>query len=259
MKRIFTVVALAIMSLSMAQTKSTGIVNLIPGMTAKLDLDNGSSTATLTLTGPSDRWFALSFKDSFPVVEGEPSGMGAGNDLVWYNGTTLVDGVQNGTGVVPTEDTTNNWTVVSNSETSGVRTIIATRVFNTGDSQDFTFNYSDTHIDFASARRTTASYNFGSHGGNIGVSLNNDLSETMGVNDLDYANFKVLPNPVKETFSIQTQKEIHSVRIYDINGKQVMSLKSTANYNISKLPNGIYFIEVLRIDGKSFIEKIIKQ
>lgn len=259
MKKIVTILALAVASISMAQTKSTGIVTLISGMTAQLDLNNATTTATLTLTGPADRWFALAFKDSFPVVEGEPSGMGVGNDLVWYNGTTLVDAVQNGTGEEPTDDTTNNWTVVTNTEAGGVRTIVATRPFNTGDSQDFTFDYADTDIDFAAARRTTASYSLGSHGGNRDVFLNNTLTETMGVGDVNQlSKIKLAPNPANETFSIQSQKEIQSIKIYDMSGKHVMSAKATANYNISNLPQGVYFVEVLRVDGQSSLEKLIK-
>ncbi|MCY1364766.1 hypothetical protein D9M69_515860 [compost metagenome] len=85
-----------------AQTKTTGTVNLLSGMTAKLDLNSTNSTATLTLTGPSDRWFALQF-GSF--AEGQ--GMESGQDVVYYNGTTLVDAVHNGVGTAPSADTNN--------------------------------------------------------------------------------------------------------------------------------------------------------
>lgn len=260
MKKIFTILALAIVSISMAQTKSTGVVALISGMTVSLDLNNTNTTATLTITGPSDRWFAVAFKDSFPIVDGEPSGMGIGNDMVWYNGTTLVDAVQNGTGEDATDDTTNNWTTVSNTVTGGVRTIIATRAFNTGDSQDFTFDYNDADIDFAAARRTSASYSLGNHGNNRGVFLNNTFTETMGIGEVtQLSKIKLAPNPTNETFSIQSQQEIKSIKIYDMSGKHVMSAKAVANYNISNLPQGVYFVEILRMDGESSLEKLIKK
>lgn len=149
-----------------AQSKATAVVNLTTGMTAKLELNNATSTATLTFTGPSDRWFALqigSFTNS--------GGMQEGADVVYWNGTTLVDAVHNGVGAVPTIDT-NSWT--SSSTVSGTtRTIIATRAFNTGSSDDFTFVYADANIDFAWAKASSATNTLNNHGGNRGYSLNN--------------------------------------------------------------------------------------
>jgi len=155
-----------------AQSKTTGVVNLTAGMTAKLDLNNTTATATLTLTGPSDRWFALQF-GSFA----NGGGMGSGQDLVYYNGTTLVDAVHNGIGVTPSSDGTNNWTVTSNTVAGGTRTVVATRPFNTGSAEDHTFVYSNNDIDFAYAKSASASYGLAYHGaGNRGYALNRTFS-----------------------------------------------------------------------------------
>ncbi|MFL9845023.1 Ig-like domain-containing protein [Flavobacterium rhizosphaerae] len=148
-----------------AQSKSTGVVTLGAGMTAKLDLNNANTTATLTLTGSSDRWFALQF-GSF----GTGQGMANGQDMVYYNGTTLIDGHMVGVGNTPQTDT-NNWTVTSNTVSGTTRTIVATRAF-AGGTNDFTFSYSDTTIDFAYARCANASFVFSNHGGNRGYALN---------------------------------------------------------------------------------------
>jgi len=150
-----------------AQTKTTGIVSLMTGMTAKLDLNNTNATATLTFTGPSDRWFALQF-GSFATG----GGMQDGQDVVYYNGTTLVDGVHNGVGATPSTDT-NNWTVTSNTVAAGTRTIIATRPFTTGSADDYQFVYSETSIDFAYSRYGSAGYTLAYHGANRGYDLNN--------------------------------------------------------------------------------------
>ncbi len=148
-----------------AQSKTTGTVNLQTGMTAKLDLDNGTSTATLTFTGPSDKWFALQF-GSFSGSQGMASGM----DVVYYNGTTLVDGYMQGQGIAPATDT-NNWTVSSNTVSGSTRTIVATRAF-AGGTNDFTFNYSDANIDFAYARNNSTGYTMAGHGSFRGYKLN---------------------------------------------------------------------------------------
>ena len=145
MKNKITLLLLIGVSLLSAQQKSTGVVTLSTNMAATLTLDNGTSTATLSLTGPNDRWFALQF-GSFT------GGMAAGSDLVYWDNVTLVDARHVGIGSTPTTDATNNWTITSNlnnSPSAGLRTIVATRAFNTGDANDFTFNFSDTSIDFA--------------------------------------------------------------------------------------------------------------
>ncbi|MHA3789829.1 Ig-like domain-containing protein [Flavobacterium hauense] len=150
-----------------AQSKATAVVNLSTGMTAKLELNNATSTATLTFTGPSDRWFALqigSFTNS--------GGMQEGTDVVYWNGTTLVDGNQNGLGAAPSADATNDWSS-TNSVSGTTRTVIATRAFNTGSSDDFTFVYTDVNVDFAWAKGSTATNSLITHGNNRGYSLNN--------------------------------------------------------------------------------------
>ncbi|KOS06743.1 hypothetical protein AM493_12430 [Flavobacterium akiainvivens] len=150
---------------AIAQSKTTGSVSLQTGMTAELNLNNGTTTATLTLTGPSDRWFALQF-GSFSNGQGMASGM----DVVWYNGTTLVDGFMNGIGSAPTTDA-NGWTVSSNTVSGSTRTIVATRAF-AGGTNDFTFNYNDANIDFAYARANSATYSLNGHGSFRGYKLN---------------------------------------------------------------------------------------
>lgn len=257
MKKIVLVGALIISFLStQAQTKSTGIVALpVSGMTANLDLNNTTSIATLTLTGPSDRWFALQF-GSFASGDG----MQAGEDVVYYNGTTLVDAVHNGVGSAPSADT-NNWTVTSNTVATGTRTIIATRAFNTGNANDYTFVYADNSIDFACAKMGSATFSLAYHGGgNRGYSIDVPISTVLGVNDFEQNKIAFYPNPTKNTFSIQSNEEIQSVKIYDTTGKQLISFKGQKEaIDISGLPNGIYFVEIESANSPVFIEKLIKK
>jgi Secretion system C-terminal sorting domain/Ig-like domain CHU_C associated len=172
MKKLLLIAALLLSAVGLqAQSKSTGVVNLLAGMTAKLDLNNTTSTATLTFTGPSDRWYALQFGS---CVQGD--GMVAGKDVVYYNGTTLVDAVHNGVGVTPSNDPTNNWTVTSNTVAGTTRTIVATRAFNTGDGNDYTFVYANADIDFAYSRSASASFSLAYHQNNRGYAINKPFS-----------------------------------------------------------------------------------
>lgn len=254
MKKTLLLAIMAFAFTTEAQTKSTGTVTLTTGMTAKLDLNNTNTTATLTLTGPSDRWFALQFGD---FTNG--SGMQAGEDVVYFNGTTLVDAVHNGVGAAPSADT-NNWTVSSNTVTSGTRTIIATRAFNTSDANDYTFNYSNSDIDFAYAKMSSATFNLAYHGGGnrgymIGVAFT-----TLGVNDFEKDRIAFYPNPAHDFFSIRSSDEIKSILIFDATGKKVVGFNNQKEMiDISNLKTGIYFIEILNSENKTVTEKLIKK
>lgn len=237
-----------------SQTKSTGVISLTSGMTAKLDLNSTNTTATLTLTGPSDRWFALQFGN---FANGD--GMQPGEDVVYFNGTTLIDAVHNGVGSTPSPDT-NNWTVTSNTIASGTRTIVANRAFNTSDSNDYTFVFANNSIDFAFAKMSSASFNLAYHGsGNRGYQIDVPFS-TLGVNDFERSKIVFYPNPVKDVFNIQSAGEIKSVTIYDATGKKVANFNNQKEMlDISNLKSGIYFIEILNSENKILTEKIVKK
>jgi len=237
-----------------SQTKSTGVVNLTTGMTAKLDLNNTNTTVTLTLTGPSDRWFALQFGN---FAEG--SGMQAGEDVVYFNGTTLVDAVHNGVGSPPSPDT-NNWTVTSNTVASGTRTLVATRAFTTADSNDFAFVYANNSIDFAYAKMSSASFSLAYHGGGNRGYLIDAPFTTLGVSDFEQNKIAFYPNPANNFFSIRSNDEIKSVIIYDATGKKVAGFKNQKDQlDISNLKAGIYFIEISNSENKVVTEKLIKK
>ena len=172
MKKLLLITALLLGAAGMrAQSKATAVVTLgTGGMTAKMDLNNATTTATLTLTGPSDRWFALQIGN---FTNG--GGMQEGADVVYWNGTTLIDAVHQGIGSPPAPDT-NDWTVTSNAIAGTTRTVVATRAFNTGSTDDYTIVYGNTDIDFAWARASTATNTLISHGTTRGYSLNNTFS-----------------------------------------------------------------------------------
>lgn len=239
-----------------AQTKSTGIVNLLSGMTAKLDLNSTNSVATLTLTGPSDRWFALQF-GSF--AQGQ--GMESGQDVVYFNGTTLVDAVHNGIGSAPSPDT-NNWTVTSNTIAAGTRTVVATRAFNTGSSGDYTFVYADTTIDFAFAKMGSASFSLAYHGAaNRGYQIDVPISTSLGVGEVEAAKkVAIYPNPSSNQFSIRTADDIKSVVIYDATGKLAARFANRKEMlDISTLQSGLYFVEIETSNNEISIERLVKK
>lgn len=240
-----------------AQVKSTGIVNLLSGMTAKIDLNNNNQTVTLTFSGPSDRWYALQF-GNFSFGDG----MKNGEDIVYFNGNTLVDAVHNGVGTRPTDDSINNWSLTSNTVSSGIRTIIATRPFNTGDSNDYIFNFQNNTIDFAYSRSQSANYILAYHGfSNRGYSISNSFT-TLGVDNHDLVSkeVKLIPNPASSSFVIHSNFDhnIVNTTIYNSLGQNVLYVKNTSSeINISQLPNGNYYVEIEDDLGSISMKKLI--
>ena len=73
------------------------------------------------------------------------------------------------------------------------------------------------------------------------------------------SSFSIYPNPVKSTFQISTDKDVESVNVFNVQGKQMNDLtKSDNKVNIENLPSGMYVVNVV-IDGKVISKKIIKE
>ncbi len=121
-----------------------------------------ASDITVTFSGPSDRWFALgfgSFMSPTDVLMYSGGKVGATHAVDWFD---YYNSASNAAGV--NKDLTQNWTVTSNTVLSGVRTVIATRVLNTGDANDLALLYSDANLNVVWARGATASYSISNHG-----------------------------------------------------------------------------------------------
>lgn len=72
---------------------------------------------------------------------------------------------------------------------------------------------------------------------------------------------KINPNPVTNTVTIDTQEEIHSIAIYNQMSQFIkINKSSTGEYDISDLPSGLYYIEIIPKDFKysNMVSRIIK-
>jgi hypothetical protein len=256
MKKLLLTALMAVSALgASAQTKSTGVVTLNSSYTVRLDLNSTTSTATLTLAGPSDRWFALQF-GSFA----NGAGMEDGTDVVYYNGTTLIDATQNGIGSPPSPDT-NDWTVTSNTTSGTTRTLIATRSF-AGGANDYVFNYDDANIDFAWARGSNASFTMSSHGGNRGYQLNRTFSVTAGTDSFSLIGLKAYPNPVSSVVTLSANSGLSGIIVNNMLGQQVLTQKvtgTTAEVNMAQFPVGTYMVKASADNGATATVRVIKQ
>ena len=246
MKKLYFAIALLVgLNVSMAQTKSTGEVFLNSSMTLKIDMNSATSTVTLTLVGPSDKWFAIGFN---------ATSMSNGTDCLYYS-TSLVDSVLTGQSS-PTTDASNEWTLVSDNLLSGTtRRLVVTRNF-VGGAGDYTFNYNNNSLNiiwaFGSGTAMTGHVSRGS----------STLGFTLGVDDFSSLdNITIAPNPSNGIFNItkNIQTSISKVTVFDINGKVLKVIDSelsldSIQMNLSDFSKGVYFVEI-----SNDIDKVVRK
>lgn len=260
MKKI-TLLLTTIMSFAaFAQSKTTGTLSLsnsIP-ITANFTLNNDTSQVILVLTGPSDRWFGL----GIGVQSG--FGMGAGDVVVFTTSTTpnLTDRNFQGTGNPPQD--IQDWTTVSNSVSSGVRTLTLVRALTNTDPNDFQMPYATTNsINFGGVRASSASMSVGSHGGSASAGyVTNATFTTLGVEDFSLNAAQVFPNPSNGNFVISSKVNLQDVAVYSQTGALISTIKandSTTNeINLSGLAKGVYLLELKNETDKSWKKIIIE-
>jgi hypothetical protein len=246
MKKLYIAIALFVgLNVSMAQTKSSGIVTLNSSMSLQVDVNSATSTVTLTLSGPADRWFAIGFN---------ATSMSNGTDCIYYS-TSLVDSVITGQGA-PTTDASNEWTVVSNNLLSATtRSLVLTRNF-VGGAGDYTFNYNNNSLNiiwaFGSGTAMTGHVSRGS----------SNLGFTLGVDNFtSLENITIAPNPSNGIFNItkNIQTSISKVTVFDINGKVLKVIDSelaldSIQMNLSDFSKGVYFVEI-----SNDIDKVVRK
>jgi len=230
-----------------AQSFSTGTQTLLSGLTANINIDADTEITTLTLTGPSNAWFAIGFGNL---------DMG-GTDVFRTNGSTIVDAYSSGN-ALPAEDATQDWNLVSNTVSGSNRTIVATRANNTGDSNDHVFSASAGSLSVIYAKGSSTSYAY--HGGNRGFTT---LSVTLGISENKLLSFEMYPNPVSDVLNIQLPSgtDKAEVGVYDYTGRLVSSKTISSNdstLDVQNISKGIYILRVTtntKIGVQRFIKK----
>jgi hypothetical protein len=80
------------------------------------------------------------------------------------------------------------------------------------------------------------------------LSHSEDASSTVGISKIVTTNFSVFPNPTSDFININSDKNIKSINLFDLNGKRVISTSSITKIDVRHLDNGIY---ILSLDGKT--------
>ena len=245
-----------VLSTISAQTFSTGTITFpAPLNNYSVKIDVTSSLVTLTQIMPSDRWHSLAF-DNGGSMSG-PADVIAFINTANISDRTLV-GFQ-----VPDADTVQSWTTISNTVAGTTRTVVSTRLPNTGEPNDSIFSASAGSINLACSRSSSASFTLAPHGGLANAVSTANYAVTLANTDFAVNDFKIFPNPAKDfaTIELPTNVESGIIKIYDALGRVVKNqpISTTENeINTSELTTGSYMV-VLRTDyGNATKTLIIK-
>lgn len=232
-----------------AQTYDTGIITLTTGRTVQFEVNTVTDVVTMTMVRPDNSWLG--------VGPGITTGLGMGNlgdDAIIYSDAGLSDrNMRSGTGT-PNVDSVQNWTIISNNLNAGVRTLVATRNRDSGDSNDYIFPNTATSFSVLFAYGSSSS--LGYHGnGNYGAQLANlTLSNDVFERELS---FKIFPNPTSNSLNIKTGNNFSDgeLKIYDAIGREVYKSNITNSnalitINLNPWTNGVYLIRVRNMDGE---------
>jgi hypothetical protein len=79
---------------------------------------------------------------------------------------------------------------------------------------------------------------------------------TLGVQNIDFKYFTLIPNPTQGILNISTEEQIETIRIFSLQG-ELLKQTSNTNIDVSYLSSGLYFVQV-SASGKSSTKKFVK-
>lgn len=85
-----------------------------------------------------------------------------------------------------------------------------------------------------------------------------EITESLSSRTSKVAQFNFYPNPAGDWLTIETDKTIKEVAVYNMQGRKVLQSKATSFLNVSVLNPGIYLLEVRTDKGASAV-KLIKK
>jgi hypothetical protein len=252
MEKITLSLFLVLSSFGFSQSKSTGDISFINGLTANFTLNKTTAKVTLVLKGPSDRWFGL----GLGVVRG--FGMQAGDVLVYI--TSLTDRNFIGTGS-PASDV-QDWATVSNPEpVAGVRTLTLERNLENSDSKDLQLPYDTTNsIDLVGVRASDVTTSLSRN--HVYDFRSGTFSTVLGVEDFSLNATSIYPNPASGKFHIKTKTNLSKVNLYSQIGALVRTINVTddskeVELSVSNVQAGVYFLELQNDSEKSWKKVIV--
>jgi hypothetical protein len=108
---------------------------------------------------------------------------------------------------------------------------------------DYTFTYTPVP-NFSGEVNFTYEVSDGENSANASVTIKVNEDSSLGVNDQNITNISIYPNPVIDKLFIQGLSNPTKISVYNILGKEVLSIKNPNNINVQALPSGMYMIRI---------------
>jgi len=252
MKKITLILSLLISAYGFSQNTSTGVVQFTSDYSVQFDVDSSTDIVTMTMTGPSNVWLGVALNSTSGYSMGS-----AGDDTIIYSSAGLSDRHMTGANGQPNNDSSQDWTLVSDDVVSGIITIVATRARSTGDSNDFIFpTTNETSLPMLWAKGNSPSLAYhASRGGTVA---------TLGTSDIiSIPEFNIYPNPVTNELSVEFPSAVTqaTISVYSVLGTLVYSSTMdqwNSKINTSEWNTGVY---LMNINAANFSQtkRIIKQ
>ena len=220
---------------------TTGTCSLGVGTTIRID--TSPTTVTLTLIGSSAKWLGVGFAPIAATTMANVTDMFIWNDTPDRDFTP--DTASNSGHNMPIADADQSWTIVSDTVTSGVRTVVATRPLVSAG--DYTFINNNTYIQiiYAQGNTTTLAY----HGANSHNTAPLNRFYYLALEEFSLKATSIYPNPSKGMVTVKTNTSLDKITIYSQTGAVVRTIpvesqKEDNEINVSGLAAGTYIFEL---------------
>ncbi|MDG5491112.1 T9SS type A sorting domain-containing protein [Psychroserpens sp. SPM9] len=84
------------------------------------------------------------------------------------------------------------------------------------------------------------------------------VADNLSVNEHAFDDFIIHPNPTKGTLSIDTDTSISKIIVFNQLGKIMTTAVNSTTIDLSNLSQGLYFVRIEAVNGRSSIKKVIK-
>ena len=97
------------------------------------------------------------------------------------------------------------------------------------------------------------------YGNNVFVDNIEILNSPVGIEEVEEGSLAIFPNPVKDVLTINYDKAISQIDVYDVNGKLVKTFTTVGStVNVSDLSSGVYMLNLQTEEGL-IVKKIVKE
>lgn len=97
------------------------------------------------------------------------------------------------------------------------------------------------------------------YGNNIWLDNVYIANSPLAIETVESSNLSIFPNPVKDVLTINYDKAISQIYVYDVNGKLVKTITTVDNtINVSDLSEGVYMLNIQTEEGL-IVRKIVKE